>query len=159
MKLVKFSTSLTLLGSIFLVGLTFCASAGSRGAVAGLSYSPGGNGYGYKGTGFSRADFAKWEANNRSKIRASIDSLEEGYIFEAIGHTDSSGPRTATSDGRKGNVWYAEQRASKVYEALIKLGYPRSKLGYRGVADDELLDSSDPQGAINRRVTFAIGKK
>ncbi len=137
--------------------LSFCSST-SRGAVGGLMYSPGGNGFAYKAVFVPEADFNKWASRNRKKIKQALSSMEKGYVLEVVGHTDSSGPRNARA-GRKGNIWYSTQRAKAVYQALLRQGFSRYKLRYRGIADDELLDSSDPRSRINRRISFRIVEK
>ena len=139
-----------------ILSLVVCSSG--RGAVGGLTYSPGGNGFGYKSVSVPQGDFKKWASKNRSKIKDALGALEKGYVLEVVGHSDSSGPRNAVGN-KRGNLWYSRQRAASVYRALIAQGFRGSKLRYKGLADDELLDSSDERGAINRRVTFRVVKK
>ncbi len=147
--------------SFWLFALTLfvsCSGATSRGAIGGLTYSPGGNGFSYKSVSVPGRDFSKWAKQNKGKIRKTIASLENGFVLEIVGHTDSSGPRRA-SGGRKGNVWYSTQRAKAVYNALAGQGISRRRIRYKGIADDEIIDSSDTRGQINRRVSFRIVKK
>ncbi len=136
--------------------LTLCKT--NRGALGGLSYSPGGNGFGYKAVSVPRQDFNKWVYQNKKKIKQTLSSIEKGYVLEVVGHTDSSGPRHA-SGSRRGNIWYSTQRAKSVYNAMLRQGFSRSKLRYKGIADDELLDSSDDRASINRRVSFRVVAK
>ena len=74
-----------------LSNLGLCSSLGSRGAMGGLSYSPGGNGFAYKSAAVPSGDFDRWVSQNRAKIKKTIDSLDKGYVLEVVGHTDSSG--------------------------------------------------------------------
>ena len=141
-----------------LTSLSFCSSIGSRGALGGLNYSPGGRGFAYKSVGVPSGDFDSWVSKNRAKIKKTLGSLDKGYVLEVLGHTDSSGPRNADGS-RKGNIWYSTQRARGVYNALVRNGFRRSKLSYKGIADDELLDSSNENSRINRRVSFRIVSK
>lgn len=141
-----------------LSSLSLCSGLGSRGAMGGLLYSPGGKGFAYKSVGVPSGDFGRWASQNKAKIKKTINSLDKGYVLEVVGHTDSSGPRSA-SGKRKGNVWYSTQRARGVYNALVRQGFSRSKLSYKGIADDELLDSSEDTGRINRRVSFRVVSK
>ena len=157
MKQLKLNISFTLLAIIAFL-IMQCGSS-ARGALGGLAYSPQGNGFSYKSVRAPKADFARWASKNKGKIKKVIDSLEKGYVLEIVGHTDSSGPRNKTSNGRKGNIWYSTQRARSVYIALVSQGISRSRLRYKGIADDELLDSSEPRGQINRRVSFRVVKK
>ena len=138
-------------------GLSYCAT-GSKGAMGGLTYSPGGDGFAYKSVAVPRSDFREWANRNKGKIQKTVDSLEKGYVLEIVGHTDSSGPRNAVG-GRKGNIWYSTRRAKAAYNALISVGISRSKLRYRGIADDELLVGSEPDSQRNRRVNFRIRSK
>ena len=144
---------------LFTLGsLGLCSGSASRGALGGLNYSPGGRGFAYKAVGVPSGDFNKWVSQNRAKVKKTIGSLDKGYVLEVVGHTDSSGPRNA-SGKRKGNIWYSTQRARGVYNALVRNGFSRSKLSYKGIADDELLDSSDDTSRVNRRVSFRIVSK
>ncbi len=123
-----------------------------------LVYKPGGKGFEYKVVTVSEGDFNKWAKENKEKINKTIDALEEGSVLLIVGHTDSSGPRTAVGN-RKGNVWYSTNRAKAIYNAMLRQGIKPSKLAFKGIADDELANSSDPKDQINRRVTFKVVSK
>ncbi len=138
------------------LAMTLCSS--SRGAMGDIAYSPGGNGFAYKSVGVPQKGFSKWATQNKEKIQKTIDGLGDDSVLEIVGHTDSSGPREKKGS-RRGNIWYSTARARAVYNALIKNGFKRSKLSYKGIADDELLDSGEPNSQINRRVNFRIVSK
>ena len=146
---------------IILGSFIFCTSTkNTRGDISTMSYTPGnGSGFAYKDVSIEAEDFQLWVQENREQIIEVISALEEGYVLEIVGHTDSSGPREAQSDGRKGNVWYSTARAKAVYDALAESGIDPAKLSYAGVADDELLDVSDSTADYNRRVSFRVVQK
>ncbi len=159
MKRIRFVClrSSVILLFVGLLGLSYCATSG-KGAMGGLTYSPAGKGFAYKSVAVPKNDFRKWAAVNRKKIQKAIDSLEEGYVLEVVGHTDSSGPRNAVGS-RRGNIWYSTKRARAVRNAFVNVGVAKSKLRYRGIADDELLVRSKPYSQTNRRVNFRIRSK
>lgn len=89
-----------------------------------------------------------------------INNLPPDLVLEIVGHTDESGPREAQPElGKKGNLWYSQQRAQRVYDALVKAGIPKDKIRAVGVAEDELIPGIDPYDQRQRRVTFRINKK
>ena len=133
-------------------------SSSSSSDTENLVYLPNEKGFAYKSTKISKKDFNKWAFANRKVLRQMILGLDDGYILQIVGHTDSSGPRLAEGP-RKGNIWYSTQRAKEVYKALIRYKFPADKLGYTGVADDELFDFSNPKAQSNRRITFRVVAK
>ena len=160
--------------SLFVVSLAACGSSQDSGTdrstglgspldivnkgLSQLGYSPDNDGYAYKAVAFPAADQKYIEDELKKPLEDALSKVGDGYVLQVTGHTCSIGPRNAMG-GKKGNVWYSTQRAKGVYDALIKAGFPKDQLTYKGVADDELLLDADPRDAENRRVTFKIVPK
>ena len=156
--------------SLFVVSLAACGSSSDTGStdrglgspldivnkgLSQLGYSPDNDGYAYKAVAFPAADQKYIEDELKQPLEDALNKVGDGYVLQVTGHTCSIGPRNAMG-GKKGNTWYSTQRAKGVYDALIKAGFPKEKLTYKGVAHDELLVDADPRDAENRRVTFKI---
>lgn len=168
-KLILTISAAAVMGAVF----TACASSGdgatSRGggsgalgianrALAELSYSPNGGGYGYKSTNVG-ADANRWATSAKDQINQALSQVGDGYVLQVTGHTCSIGPRTAPGDGRRGNEWYSEQRARGVRDALVRAGVPAANLVVKGVADDEPVSGVATDDQRQRRVTFQIVPK
>jgi len=126
-------------------------------ALSDLTYSPYGKGWRYKNVVVPPGDFTKWSGQFKAQIVQAIDQVGDGFQLQVTGHTCSIGPRNEEpANNKKGNVWYSEQRAKAVYNALIKQGIPAEKMVFKGVADDEPMPTKTPQDQLNRRVTFKI---
>jgi outer membrane protein OmpA-like peptidoglycan-associated protein len=70
----------------------------------------------------------------------------QGYCFLVIGHTDAKG-------SREYNLKLSQQRADAIREALIKpFGIAPARIEAVGLGEEQLLNSSDPEDAENRRV-------
>ncbi len=69
----------------------------------------------------------------------------EGRKFTVIGHTDASGSATY-------NKALSDRRAAAVRRYLMDNGVASSRLRAVGKGESQLLDSSDPDAASNRRV-------
>lgn len=120
----------------------------------------------YKGTNPTNADWDNIAKKFLPYVKNVVSNMPEGYVLEVRGHTDSSGPETATAN-KKGNLYWSEQRAKNVKEALIRQGMSKEKLTHRGVGSSENI--SDPnaeclspnncRSKINRRVTFHVVQK
>lgn len=155
--------------SLFVVSLAACGSSqgtdrnvdlGSpldivNKGLAQYGYSPDNDGYGYKEVAFPLSDQKYIEDELKKPLEEALNKVGDGYALQVTGHTCSIGPRNQTGY-KKGNVWYSTQRAKGVYDALVKAGFPKDKLTYKGVADDEPLLDVDPSDPENRRVTFKI---
>ena len=154
--------------SLFVVSLAACGSSTTTNTrnigspldivnkgLSQLSYSPGQDGYQYKSTNFPAADQKYIKDELKQPLEDAMSKVGDGYVLQVTGHTCSIGPREAVG-GKRGNIWYSTQRAKGVYDALITAGFPKDKLTYKGVADDEPLQSVEPQDQKNRRVTFKI---
>ncbi|MBX7059240.1 MAG: OmpA family protein [Leptospirales bacterium] len=127
-------------------------------ALAVLNYSPNQAGYGYKSTG-PGSDVNTWVTTAKDQINQALSQVGDGYVLQVTGHTDSTGPRTAPGDGRRGNEWYSEQRARGVMAALVRAGVPADKMIAKGVADDEPVSGAASDSQVHRRVTFQIVPK
>src|SRR6185369_438706 len=77
----------------------------------------------------------------------------QGYRFLIVGHTDAKG-------NREHNLKLSQQRADAIREALINpLGVSPSRIEAVGLGEEQLLNSSKPDAAENRRVQLInIGK-
>ncbi|MCB1172264.1 MAG: OmpA family protein [Leptospiraceae bacterium] len=128
-------------------------------ALQEVSYSPGGKGFGYKSVTVPASELNKWAKDNKDTIESTLSKLPAGYVLQITGHTDSVGPRTAPGDGRRGNVWYSEQRAKAVYNALRAQGMPADKLSFKGVADDLTTSVCGSDEQCQRRVTLQVVEK
>ena len=70
----------------------------------------------------------------------------QGYKFLIVGHTDAKG-------SREYNLKLSQQRADAIREALIDpFGIPASRIEAVGLGEEQLLNSSKPDAAENRRV-------
>ncbi len=119
------------------------------------AYSPGGNGFAYKSTYVNPAEFNSWVSQFKPQIQSALNAMAPGYKLQITGHSCAIGPREAEG-GRMGNIYYSEQRAKAVYQALINAGLPADKMIVKGIANDEPLPGVDPKDQKNRRVTFKI---
>ena len=128
-------------------------------AVGLVAYSPGGKGFPYKGVQVPASEVSKWAKDNKSAIESTLSKVPDGYVLQVTGHSDSVGPRTAPGDGRKGNIWYSEQRAKAVYNALIAQGVPKDKLTFGGAADDITSSMCGSDEACQRRVSLQVVEK
>jgi outer membrane protein OmpA-like peptidoglycan-associated protein len=77
----------------------------------------------------------------------------QGYRFLIVGHTDAKG-------SREYNLKLSQQRADAIRDALIDpFGIPPSRIEAVGMGEEQLLNSSKPDAAENRRVQLInIGK-
>jgi outer membrane protein OmpA-like peptidoglycan-associated protein len=77
----------------------------------------------------------------------------QGYRFLIVGHTDAKG-------SREYNLKLSQQRADAIRDALIDpFGIPPSRIEAVGLGEEQLLNSSKPDAAENRRVQLInIGK-
>jgi outer membrane protein OmpA-like peptidoglycan-associated protein len=77
----------------------------------------------------------------------------QGYKFLIVGHTDAKG-------SREYNLKLSQQRADAIRDALIDpFGIPPSRIEAVGLGEEQLLNSSQPDAAENRRVQLInIGK-
>ena len=155
--------------SLFVVSLAACGSSQTTSTTRDLGspldivnkglaqygYSPDNDGYGYKEVAFPLKDQKYIEDKLKQPLEEALNKVGDGYVLQVTGHTCSIGPRDQVGY-RKGNVWYSTQRAKGVYDALIKAGFPKDKLTYKGVANDEPLVGADSDDPENRRVTFKI---
>jgi outer membrane protein OmpA-like peptidoglycan-associated protein len=68
------------------------------------------------------------------------------YKFIIVGHTDATG-------GRELNLKLSEERAAAVREALVTtFGVEAARLQSVGLGEEQLLDRTHPDAAVNRRV-------
>ena len=124
-------------------------------ALQAVSYSPRNKGYGYKSTAVG-GDFPTWSSAAKPQITQALSQVGDDYVIQVTGHTCAIGPRTAPGDGRRGNMYYSEQRAKAVRDGLVNAGVPANKLVVKGVADTQLLPGVDPKDQKQRRVTFQV---
>ena len=77
----------------------------------------------------------------------------QGYKFLIVGHTDAKG-------SREYNLKLSQQRADAIRDALMNpFGIPTSRIEAVGLGEEQLLNSSKPDAAENRRVQLInIGK-
>ena len=87
-------------------------------------------------------------------IRETLGKLPAGYMLRITGHSNQHPKKR-----RKYTQWMAERRAWRMYNYLVKIGLPGSKMTYRGVANDQPLDPARPRDPRNRRVSFDFVKK
>jgi outer membrane protein OmpA-like peptidoglycan-associated protein len=72
--------------------------------------------------------------------------LLSGSKFAVIGHTDGRG-------GRKYNLDLSQRRAAAVVDMLVSVfKVPAKHLLAIGVGEEDMLDASKPDAAVNRRV-------
>ncbi len=116
-------------------------------------------GFDYKGANPSTAD---WDAKAKQMlpyVKTLITNMPKGYVIEVRGHTDASGPEQPVGN-KKGNIWWSEQRANGVKDALVRQGIPAEKLVARGVGSSELIPDAATtktgRSKLNRRVTFHV---
>lgn len=123
-------------------------------------YAPYGKGWAYKDTSLDSNDFNSWYNKNKVEFLKVIDAIDANLILEVVGHTDESGPQEAQPElGKKGNIWYSQERANKVCQALIKAGISKDKIRCIGVGESEHIPGIDPYDQRQRRVTFRVNKK
>jgi outer membrane protein OmpA-like peptidoglycan-associated protein len=116
-------------------------------------YSIGG--FAYKSSKLDTAKWDVWATKASPVVKEIISKLPEGYILQVTGHTDGSGPEEATGE-KPGNIKISTDRAKTVYDALKRANINTSKITYKGIGSDELLNEFDPKAAQQRRVTFKI---
>ena len=125
--------------------------------LEGLRYPDGKKveGFQYKSSALPNPNnFAAWLKANTSIVKK-VFTLPPNYSLEITGHSDSSGPEEPES-GKKGNIYYSEQRAISVKNALIKAGFPGARIITKGVGSQQALSGLDGRDSKNRRVTFKI---
>ncbi|MFN3604053.1 MAG: OmpA family protein [Leptonema sp. (in: bacteria)] len=123
-------------------------------------YAPYGKGWAYKDVSLDKNDFNQWYSKNKVEFLKVLDTVDVGIVLEVVGHTDESGPQEAQPElGKKGNLWYSQQRANQVCNALIQAGISKEKIRCVGVGESEHIPGIDPYDQRQRRVTFRINKK
>lgn len=123
-------------------------------------YAPYGKGWAYKDVSIDSNDFNQWFSQNKLEFLKLIDAIDVGFVLEVVGHTDESGPQEAEpATGKKGNLWYSQQRANRVCESLVKAGISKDKLRCIGVGESELIPGLNPLDQKHRRVTFRVNRK
>ena len=93
-------------------------------------------------------------------VKEVIAKLPQGYVLVIIGHANVRGPACATAT-KKGNVYWSEERAKAVYQALKDKGITSDKLVYMGAGEDPayLKEGVDKRSDEQIRVTFKIMSK
>ncbi|MGI9364301.1 MAG: OmpA family protein [Rhizobiaceae bacterium] len=90
---------------------------------------------------------ASWETVGRI-ADALHHPLLLGNRFLVVGHTDSTG-------SRESNLKLSERRAAAVTELLTStFRVPRNRLLPVGFGEEQIFDTSNPKGGVNRRVEF-----
>lgn len=102
-------------------------------------------------------DFADWAKKNVDVIKTALEKLPD-YVLQITGHTDAVGPEQPEGD-KKGNMYYSEQRANAVKQALVKQGIAADKIVTKGMGSSSPISGIDSKDAKNRRVTFSYIKK
>lgn len=125
-------------------------------ALSEISYSPNMRGWEYKATAVPAGEFDTWATRYKAQIEDALNQVGDGYKLQVTGHTCSIGPREAQADGRRGNVYYSEQRARNVYTALERQGIPTDRMTFKGVADDQPRSGVGSDDRTNRRVSFQL---
>jgi outer membrane protein OmpA-like peptidoglycan-associated protein len=116
------------------------------------------SGFAYKSSKLDNAKWDKWAIKAAPIVKEILNKLPEGYVLQATGHTDSSGPEEATGD-KPGNYKISTDRAKTVYDALKRANISSPKITYKGIGSDELLSEYAPKAAEQRRVSFKIVAK
>jgi outer membrane protein OmpA-like peptidoglycan-associated protein len=101
----------------------------------------------------NKKDFVKWVKGAGAVLKKGLDELPAMYTLEIAGHTDTVGPETPVG-GKKGNMFYSEQRAKEVKQALVKLGFPEKRIVTKAMGSSNPIPGIDGESGQNRRVTF-----
>ena len=101
----------------------------------------------------NKKDFVKWVKGAGAVLKKGLDELPAIYTLEIAGHTDTIGPETPVGD-KKGNMFYSEQRAKEVKQALVKLGFPEKRIVTKAIGYSNPIPGIDGESGQNRRVTF-----
>lgn len=116
-------------------------------------------GFDYKGTNPTKADWDEKAKAMLPYVKSILTTIPEGYVIEVRGHADASGPEEPVGN-KKGNIYWSEQRATNVRDALVRQGIPKEKLKVRGVGSSELIPDPNTtatgRSKLNRRVTFHV---
>ena len=95
---------------------------------------------------YNSADIAGSSEKTMATLAKALASPQlEGRKFTVIGHTDASGSAAY-------NKALSDRRAAAVRRYLMDNGVASSRLRAVGKGESQLLDSSDPDAASNRRV-------
>ncbi len=112
-------------------------------------------GFAYKSSRLDTAKWDRWAEKAAPIVKEIVTKLPDGYVLQVTGHTDASGPEEP--EGQKpGNIKISTDRAKTVYDALERAGISSSKITYKGIGSDELLNMYDRKAGEQRRVTFKI---
>ncbi|MBE7410481.1 MAG: OmpA family protein [Leptospiraceae bacterium] len=114
-------------------------------------------GFGYKQANIGKSDFSQWAKSNAGVIKEALSKLPPEYALEITGHSDSVGPENPEGK-KKGNIFYSEERAIAVKNALVKEGVPAKKIRTKGAGSSNPVPGIDGADPKNRRVTFQIVK-
>ncbi|MBK9503205.1 MAG: OmpA family protein [Leptospiraceae bacterium] len=101
----------------------------------------------------NKKDFIKWIKDSGAVLKKGLDDLPAIYTLEIAGHTDTVGPETPEG-AKKGNMFYSEQRAKEVKQALVKLGFPEKRIATKAMGSSNPIPGIPGESAQNRRVTF-----
>lgn len=101
----------------------------------------------------NKKDFVKWVKGAGAVLKKGLDELPAVYTLEIAGHTDTVGPETPEG-AKKGNMFYSEQRAKEVKQALVKLGFPEKRIATKAMGSSNPIPGIPGESAQNRRVTF-----
>jgi outer membrane protein OmpA-like peptidoglycan-associated protein len=101
----------------------------------------------------NKKDFIKWIKESGAVLKKGLDELPAVYTLEIAGHTDTVGPETPEG-AKKGNMFYSEQRAKEVKQALVKLGFPEKRIATKAMGSSNPIPGIPGESAQNRRVTF-----
>lgn len=112
-------------------------------------------GFAYKSSKLDTAKWDRWARTAAPLVKEIISKLPEGYVLQATGHADASGPEEPTGN-KPGNIKISTDRAKAVYDALKRANIDSPKVTYKGIGSDELLSEFDSRAAEQRRVTFKI---
>lgn len=115
-------------------------------------------GFDYKGSAVPAQKWDKWAAVAAPVIKGIVDKLPAGYVLLIKGHTDASGPETATGN-KPGNIKISADRAKSVQNSLKKQGLTSDKIITKGAGSSELRSGLDSKDAGQRRVTFEVAPK
>lgn len=95
---------------------------------------------------YNSADISGSSERTMATLAKALSSPQlEGRKFTVIGHTDASGSAAY-------NKALSDRRAAAVRRYLMDNGVASSRLRAVGKGESQLLDSSDPDAASNRRV-------
>ncbi|HMV42847.1 MAG TPA: OmpA family protein [Leptospiraceae bacterium] len=101
----------------------------------------------------NKKDFVKWVKGAGAVLKKGLDELPAIYTLEIAGHTDTVGPENPEG-AKKGNMFYSEQRAKEVKQALVKLGFPEKRIATKAMGSSNPIPGIPGESAKNRRVTF-----